>query len=136
MEKMTNRIPFDDIDKRQEKRQLKKRLHQAIKQLANQLRNPADKEKMLKFVDCLSYTGFTDVSVLSYYSPDAPLCKVNNKNECLFSQVCAVIQNWWMYSQEDFAFEDMLVDVERLEKIQLNKCFVNGNIREGYYLES
>lgn len=133
---MTNRTPFEDIDKRREKRQLKQRLHQAIKQLANQLRNPADKEKMLRFINCLEYTGFTDVSVLPYYSPDAPLCKHNNKNECLFSSVCAVIQNWWMYQQEDFDTEDIQIDIERLEKIELQKCSVSGNLIEGYYLEN
>lgn len=133
---MNRQIPFDDIDKRQEKKQLKQRLTKAIRQLTKQLKNPGNQEKMMEFIGCLSYNGFTDVNRLPYYSADAPFCKSSKKVLCLFALVCAIVQNWWMYSQEDFSFEDMSIDVERLENLQLDKCSISGNIREGYYLES
>lgn len=136
---MNRQIPFDDIDKRKEKKQLKQRLAKAIRQLAKQLMNPGNQEKMLMFVNCLAFGGFTDVNCLPYYSIDAPFCKSAKKVECLFALICSIVQDWWMYLQEDLEVEAITKSIEVLERIsekQLINYKVIGNTKNGFKLES
>ena len=130
-------IKFNDPDFHQQKRKFNQQIREMIFKFYRIIPRSQNRDVLLKFADCINPGKSLDVTKLPYVGKKHN-AKTQNKIECLFALISWIIQQYWIWCENNVkvsAIEGDLRFLNQIYKSGLDQYQIQGDLVKGYYLE-